>query len=444
MGISAKEAAKKLERLRNKQNTDIENREKGGNPRAKKALTLGEYKADFFDIKKNGTVISEKDKVYMASIDIVPYIVGTDHHPQDIPKGDCDYLLEYWQHGKVGVNDSTVICLKRTFGKPCPICEDIERLKTEGASDDDVAPLLPSWKALYNVVDPDGKIMLYSASRQLFHKKMLEELSIYKASGGEELYPADINNGRTVKFRVKAGSFKGHAYWKEFTNFEFKKRDKFDVEILDDAIPLDALLVIPTYDEVKNMYFELDTEEDDTPKKERKRPETDDDTPPFDDKKEEEEKPKTRRTRKVEEEPKNTRDDEPDGEDGNEASESNSIKALLDEMDRAELKKYIKDKELPITPNRKMEDDDLRSAILEELTKLTGEDDTPDEPDPEPPKRERKSSKEDKKPEKVDKKSDKNKCPEGYRFGADFDFEKECEDCKLRDACEEKYNKEFK
>ena len=59
--------------------------------------------------------------------------------------------------------DSTrVLCLNRTFNKPCPVCEERQKMLDDGKKwdDDSVKALKPVRRAIYNVIDtenPDGK-----------------------------------------------------------------------------------------------------------------------------------------------------------------------------------------------------------------------------------------------------------------------------------------------
>ena len=153
-------------------------------------------------------------------------------------------------------------------------------------------------------------------------------------------------------------------------------------------------------EEIKAQYDGEEEEEDDKPSKkktskkvtkkvveEEDEDEGDDDS--DDEEEEEEEKPKKKSakapakkaTKKVEEEEEED-DEEPEEADDEEDEEDDSDEAEddgLDDMDRTELKKYIKENDLEVSVKKSMTDDDLREAIREAM----GGDDSEEEDDEE-------------------------------------------------------------
>jgi hypothetical protein len=150
-------------------------------------------------------------------------------------------------------------------------------------------------------------------------------------------------------------------------------------------------------EEIKAQYDGEEEEEDDKPSKkktskkvtkkvveEEDEDEGDDDS---DDEEEEEEKPKKKSAKapakkaakKVEEEEEED-DEEPEEADDEEEDDSDEAEDDgLDDMDRTELKKYIKDNDLEVSVKKSMTDDDLREAIREAM----GGDDSEEEDDEE-------------------------------------------------------------
>lgn len=133
-------------------------------------------------------------------------------------------------------------------------------------------------------------------------------------------------------------------------------------------------------EEVKAQYDSDDEEEEEKPKKKTskkvsKKVEEDDEDEENNDEEEEEEAPKKKTAskgkKKVEEE--EDEDEAEEDEDENEESESDEDEESgdeddgLDDMDRSELKKYIKEKGLEVSVKKSMSDDDLRAAIREAL-----------------------------------------------------------------------------
>ena len=94
-----------------------------------------------------------------------------------------------------------------------------------------------------------------------------------------------------------------------------------------------------------------------------------------DDEEEEEEKPKkksskvapAKKSKKVEEEEDEEEEDEDETEEEDEEESDDAEDDGLDDMDRTELKKYIKENDLEVSVKKSMSDDDLREAIREAM-----------------------------------------------------------------------------
>lgn len=198
-------------------------------------------------------------------LDIIPYIVGTNHHPQEREKGEPDYLLDIWVHRFIGISESSVLCLTKTYGKPCPICEELKILRETDATKDEIAAITPKRRCIYNLIDLDDEdkgIQLFEISHFKFEKELLDEAG-ESAKGGEIITFADLEDGKTIKCRGSEESFGGRDFI-ELKNFSFVDRESYEEDILDEVYPLDELLVIPTYQEVKNIFYGIEDEEEGT------------------------------------------------------------------------------------------------------------------------------------------------------------------------------------
>ena len=100
-----------------------------------------------------------------------------------------------------------------------------------------------------------------------------------------------------------------------------------------------------------------------------------------DDEEEEEEKPKKKPSKKVVEE-----EEDDDEEADDEAEDNDTEDDGLDDMDRTELKKYIKENDLEVSVKKSMSDDDLREAIREAMSDGGDEEGDDDEEEEEKPK----------------------------------------------------------
>lgn len=396
----------KLAKLREKQQQDVADKDKG-NLRKINVFNLSNFKEIEFMKPEDGKEI--RDGIYTLKLDIIPFLIDTDVYPNpNLGKGDIDYVYDFWLHRGIGLNDDSIICPKRTYGKPCPICEEAEGLKKKGADEEKINALTPSHKVVYNVIDlnnPDDGIKLFMQSFALFQRDgWMQEKLIKEAEGEEIIYIADLENGRTIKCRAVKQKFKSNFYYK-FTSIDFiKRKEAYDESILKETVPLGDIANILTYDEIHKIHFEIeDGDEKDVEN--------------------------TRRNAHVDE----------DGDDDDDDAEVGEDK--FDKMDRKQLKKFIKDNELDIKVSKKDEDDDIRNKIREALeddedeededaddnNESTDEDDEDDE-EKKPPKKER---------SRGGKKNSESKgtCPHGHEFGSDCDLFDACDDCKKHSKC---------
>lgn len=122
---------------------------------------------------------------------------------------------------------------------------------------------------------------------------------------------------------------------------------------------------------------------------------------------EEEEKPKKgakKATKKAEPEPEEDEDEEEESDDEEESDEDSEEGDELDDMDRGELKDYIKENELEITVKKSWSDDDIREKIREAM----GDEEDEEEDEAPAPK---KNAKPAATPKKEEKKADKKEAP---------------------------------
>lgn len=204
-----------------------------------------------------------KPKEGINRIRILNYPIKSSNHPDNklnrdgYAIGESDYKLQYWVHRGIGIAKGSYICLAKTYQKPCPICEELERLKQDIETDEEIIKdLKASERVLYNVYDErDEKIKLFEVSKYLFEKELVEEACI-----GEEI--TDFTDNKIVKFRAVTKTLGKNEY------FEYKSFDFIDAEegltkdIHNSIISLDTILNVPTYDEVKNAFLAIDVDEE--------------------------------------------------------------------------------------------------------------------------------------------------------------------------------------
>lgn len=299
--------------------------------------------------------------------DIVPYRAGK--HDPDMKEGKDAYCFQPYMHRNIGPNNRDVVCLARTYNKPCPICEHVKKLINDGADEELINEIKVQVnpRAIYNVHVLDNEkeqakgVQVFHASHYTMEGKLLELANKPTRPGGKGIetfvpYPLADKDGRTIYFKRK-----GKGMSTEFVALSFEDRNySIPKDILKQAHVLDELIEIPSYEQVKAMLFG-----DDSPEKDEE-------------------------------------DDIPGSvERGEEESEDE-----LRDMTRRQLKMYIKENDLGISVKPKMDDEDIVEAILEAVEGA-----------------EAKEAKEEK------TKSSKNECPAGGVFGKDLDELSSCNDC---------------
>jgi len=221
---------------------------------------------------------SEARKV---KLDILPYTISDFNHPcKDVVnkialQGDLWYRRPIKVHRNVGQGNVKVIC-PTSIGKKCPICEYQKKRFNEGAPKEETVPMYPQGRSLYIVI-PDGEddIYVWDMANKMFQEMLIEEL---KDNPDNEIFP-DLEEGKTLEMRLKWKTIGEKAKpFPEVTNISFLDREPYKASILDEVPDLDTILNVKSYDEIKNLFFELDDEpdggslkeDDDEPVKERK------------------------------------------------------------------------------------------------------------------------------------------------------------------------------
>ena len=206
-------------------------------------------------------------------INIIPYVIKTKNHPLvksgEAEIGEKDYVLDFYAHRGVGPAEKTVLCLKNTYGKPCPICEQAAALRKAG-KEKEANALKPSRRVVYNIEDlkEPGVLKVFETSHYLFEKELIEEARDDDEGGFIDF--ADEDEGMEIKFRASKVTKNGMEFT-EFKSFGFEDRDeKLDEKLLEDAISFDELLIVPTYEEAEKILY--GDEEDDEDEQEDEEP----------------------------------------------------------------------------------------------------------------------------------------------------------------------------
>lgn len=369
--------------------------------------------------KVDGEVEFFSPKEGRNRINIIPYTIKTKNHPLvkkgEFEIGEKDYVMDIFTHRGIGPSEATVLCLKETYGKPCPICEQAAMLKKQG-KEKEAGALKASRRVFYNVQDcknPD-KLLVFEASHFLFEKELIDEARDDEEGGFVDF--ADEESGKEIKFRCSKVS-KGGFEFNEFKSFSFEDRDEnIPDELLESAISFDEIMNVPTYEEVEKILYgedDEDSDEDEKPAKKLKKVESEEE-----DDSEEEEEPTPKKSKKRPD-PDDEEDDDSDSDEEEKPAPKKSVKKSAPEPED-DSEEDEDDEPAPKSKSKKKpepEDDEDDSDDSDD-----SEDDEEDDPAP-------------KKSKKKDCGGDCGKCPFGHKFGEEADDYDDCDDCDVWDKC---------
>ncbi|MFA5397862.1 MAG: hypothetical protein WC346_17765 [Methanogenium sp.] len=198
-----------------------------------------------------------RDKQWQASedeheINIIPYLAGKNN--PNVKEGEPVYNLELFVHRQIGPANDNYICLSKSYGKACPVCDLREKLIKEDCEDEELLrSLKPSKRVIYNIVCLDSPkdikkgVQVFETSQYLFEKPLIEQATLPKKGGFVPF--SDPDEGTKVYFKKKGKGLKT-----EFTSFQFPAREEEEEKVTDEllsaAFCIENYLHIPTYDEV--------------------------------------------------------------------------------------------------------------------------------------------------------------------------------------------------
>lgn len=202
-------------------------------------------------------------------LDIIPYFAGPlDPHARE---GEFTYVLEVFEHRDVGgIEGQTFICLMKTYGKPCPICQHRQQLIQEGADDELIKALRTSRypRSIYNVVVYDSEkeqskgVQVWHTSHWLMEQYLIKlaESSRREIEQGHPpfKYFADPEEGYSVRF-TRTGQGQNTRY---IAHQLLARNYTIPQDTLNAAYQLDQLIYVPKYDEVYAAYWGTDATTD--------------------------------------------------------------------------------------------------------------------------------------------------------------------------------------
>lgn len=276
-----------------------------------------------FNLPDGKDVTFFKPKKGTMNLDLLPFELTKANKDLRLEPGDLWYEKTFWVHNGIGAEDKKYLCLK-TIGKRCPICDQRTQLAKTGNADQDLLKdLLPKERQLFQLIDLDDEdkgIQLWDFSYHLFGKQLEMEL---REQDEECAGFAELEGGFTLKIRFDEKKFGSHTFC-ETNRIDFKQRDDYGDDILEDVLPLDDMFKVVEYDALEAIFLETDDEaeageEEEQPSRKRtsrKKEEKKEEELPFDpDEKEDKPEPeKKRRGRKAVKEEEPAEEQEPEKE----------------------------------------------------------------------------------------------------------------------------------
>ena len=371
----------------------------------------------------------EKGRVTLR---ILPYEVTDKNHPDGdlAPKDSLWYRRPFKRFRQVGVEKKPHISLL-SVGKACPIFEYYREAKADPKIPEKEADKAkPQDCVMYNVqvIDKKGKpgdVMFFWMSYALFEKHLKKELN--DPDNDEYLAFMDLEGGYDIKIRWEEESFDGNKYL-EAGRISFVERDDdIDDDILDDLVNLDECLVVLDYDQLKNVWLEID--DDDEPAGEKKDPDDEGDDKPDLDAEELVDMSKAKMKKFIKKHDLDTDLDQDEDDMREELAKELKIKLPkekddesglpdldvddLVDMNKKDLKRFNKKHDLDIDIDQ--DEDEIRADIAEKFDITL------------PKKKAGKTSK--------SSKGD-DECSKGHDWGEDCDeYPKDCDKCDVWDAC---------
>ena len=196
-------------------------------------------------------------------IEILP-VLATDKNKHGIA-GTHHFEATFFVN-RLGLDGNSYVNRKRTFNMRCPVYEEWCRLKDDVNADEDVVKSLKGQqRQLFYIIDhdePEKGVQLWDMSYWLFGKQLDEKIMLSEEEDGYDQF-FDPYEGLTVKLGVVEDSFAGNKYCKVATIDFAKRKDEIDEELWEDLEPLEDLLKVLSYNDLKAILHGEEPEDED-------------------------------------------------------------------------------------------------------------------------------------------------------------------------------------
>jgi len=227
----------------------------------KKALSQSQpFERTSFRVPEGMDVFKLKE-AGRKKIEILP-VLATAKNKHGV-EGTYHFEATYWVN-RIGADNQSYVSPKRTFNERCPIHEEYSRLNNDPNADEEhIKSLRAKQRQLFYVFDhdePEKGVQLWDMSYWLFGKQLDEKIMLAEEEDGYDQF-FDPYDGLTIKLGVTEDQFAGNKFYKVAAIDFVKRKDEIEEELWSDLEPLEDLLKVLSYSELKAILFMEDPEE---------------------------------------------------------------------------------------------------------------------------------------------------------------------------------------
>jgi hypothetical protein len=213
--------------------------------------------------------------------EVIPYVVTAANPMVDEDDvGGLHFERTYYLHRGVGIQNKSIICLDRTFGEPCPVCQLSDELKEEDFEGNKklIQKLWVQERQLFLLlVHGEGKkgLQLWDVAYGNFGK-LLDKRLKKRREEEDPIEFHDPEDGQTLEVSLDEKSFEKNKYLSA-SHIDFVDRERaVPAKYFEDTPCLDEMLVKLPYEKVKSILHETgssddENEDDETPRRSSKK-----------------------------------------------------------------------------------------------------------------------------------------------------------------------------
>ena len=194
-------------------------------------------------------------------IDIIPFTASSKN--PDVNEGEPYFVRTYYVHKGFSEDYKSIVCLRKTFDKPCPLCnfrtkliaKNPEQVRSErGAPQTLAEKLYPKTRQLWNVWDRQDKESGVQVFEAAYNKSFGEKIAAYVSASCEEAeaegkesedeFFADPIDGKTIVVTTTEDTYDGRKFFQP-TSITMKDRES--------PVPTSVLKKAPSLDEILEM-----------------------------------------------------------------------------------------------------------------------------------------------------------------------------------------------